>query len=494
MTFSSTTSAGRRTHGLGVLVLLLGGVPVFGQTLEDRYQRAIDFFNTAKAEDACELFTQIEKEKPDYKQTRTYLNPACKSAELSYAMEEKLFNEGLQFFNQGQYDDAKQRFEQARGVPLKNPKYRDQIPRYLKEIEARLNEERLFQDAVKLFNEGNDTAARSRFHQVVQLAGGKAAEARSYLQRIEERREESGFNEGVRLFSSGDYAAARTRFQEVIGLGGKKKVDAERYLGQIDAAEREQRAFNDAVHAFEQKRYSEAKAAFQQVAAMNGRHKAEAEQSLKQIDSILKEEAIFRDAERKYQQKDLEGAKAGFNEVVRLGGPYASQARAYLARMAAPPGEDPKKLAARFIGEARELFSQKRYAEAADKLRTALTLDTSSVEANRLLTQTEDLATQQPLRQGLEAFFAGRYEEAEQQLTNYLEGKSPKRSLALFFRAAVYSTRYFLSGESDPKQRQKALADFGASKPFGNRLRTPEKFVSPKILALYSEAVEGSSR
>ncbi|MGH9814418.1 MAG: hypothetical protein ACRD4T_14900, partial [Candidatus Acidiferrales bacterium] len=70
----------------------------------------------------------------------------------------------------------------------------------------------------------------------------------------------------------------------------------------------------------------------------------------------------------------------------------------------------------------------------------------------------------------------------------YLEGNPPaagKRSLALFFRGATRSTRYFLSGEKDGQQKELAQADFRAVGEASRNFRAPERYVSPKILDLY---------
>src|SRR3990167_9041414 len=355
-------------------------------------------------EDACELLQQIEKEKPGYRETRTYLNPACKEAERARWMEKQLFDEGVQLFNQGNYDDAQQKFKQAQGIPLKTPRYRDQVNKYLADIDARLGEDKLFGEAVKLFNDGNDTEARSRFNQIVRGGGAKAAEARTYLQRIEERREESAFSEGVRLLQGGDYSGARSRFQEVVGLNGKRKAEAERYLGQIEQGEREQRAFNEGVRAFEGKRYADAQASFRQVAGMNGSRKAEAERYLNRIETAVQEEAAFKEGVQKFARNDFDGARADFQKVIGLKGSLAN--------------------------------------------------------ARRLLGESQQLAEEAPLRGGLQAYFEGKYDEAERQLSDYLNNNGKKQALAYFFRGATRSARYFLSGEKDAQQKQRAQEDF----------------------------------
>ena len=479
---------------LALAVVCLPGVPAAAQeSLEKRYERAIEAFNSAKMEDACELLQQIEKEKPGYRETRTYLNPACKEADRARGMEKQLFDEGVQLFNQGNYDDAQQKFKQAQGIPLKTPRYRDQVNKYLADIDARLGEDKLFSEAVKLFTDGNDTEARSRFNQIVRGGGAKAAEARTYLQRIEERREESAFNEGVRLLQGGDYAGARSRLQEVVGLNGKRKAEAERYLAQLEQGEREQRAFNEGERAFNQKRYPDAQASFRQVAGMNGSRKGEAERYLNRIETAVQEDAAFKAGVQKFTQNDFDGARSEFLKVINLKGALANDARIYLTKIDAR-GQDPREVAKQFVTDAQAAMGRKDYRAAVEKLAAATALDPNNRDARRLLAESQQLAEEAPLRSGLQAYFEGKYDEAERQLNDYLNNSGKKQALAYFFRGATRSARYFLSGEKDAQQKQLAQEDFRAVQKDNRRFRPPEKYVSPKVLALYAEVAPAEAR
>jgi tetratricopeptide (TPR) repeat protein len=493
MSWSHRTRAGAGLAALAAAALWLAAPLVAQEPLEKRYERAVEFFNNAKMEDACELLQQIEKEKPGFQQTRTYLGASCKEAERIRNMEKQLFDDGVQLFNQGKYDDAQQKLKQAQSIPLKNPKYREQIAKYLADIDARLGEDKLFTEAVQFFNQSNDTEARPRFNQIVRGGGAKAAEARTYLQRIEERREESAFNEGMRLMQGGDYSAARSRFQEVVGLNGKRKAEAERYLGQLEQGEREQRAFNDGVRAFEAKRYADAQASFRQVVAMNGSRKAEAERNLARIDMAIQEEAAFKEGVQKFARNDFDGARADFQKVISLKGSLANDARVYLTRIDAR-GQDPREVAQQFVADAQAAMNRKDYRAAVEKLSAATALDPNNRDARRLLTESQQLAEEAPLRRGLQAYFEGKYDEAERQLSDYLAGSGKKQALAYFFRGAARSARYFLSGEKDAQQKQRAQEDFRATQKDNRRFRPPEKYVSPKILALYTEVAPAETR
>jgi len=330
------------------------------QDVEQRYEQAVQLFYSAKMEDAYELLQEVKRERPGYKETDKFLNAARKEIDRMYKMEETLFNQGVQFLNQGDYEGAKQKFDQAAKVPVKNPKYRSQISGYLSQIQSRGDEERLFQEGVKLFNDGNYSQAQLRLNQVAQGGGSKAGEARTILGKINDalQKQRAGeemnklFNEGVQLYGVGQNVQALDRFEKVANAGGPKAAEARAYI-----------------------------------------------QRLRQISQTTKEKPKLPEP-----------------------GP------------APPPSE-------------------------------------------------------QILRAGLKAYFEGNINAAEQDLSDYLDKKGPKQALAYFFRGAARSTRYLLSGEKDAEQKKLAVEDFRAFKSQAARLQPPEKFVSPKILALYSEAV-----
>jgi tetratricopeptide (TPR) repeat protein len=391
------------------------------QTLENRYQNAIQSFNEAKMEDACDIFRQIEKESPGYKDVSTYLNPACDSARRTYEQEEKLYKEGVDLFKQQQYDEAKQKFLQGRNLILKHPKYRVEIDDYLKQIETRLREESFYQQSVQLFNEGRDDEAAIRFGQIEQAKGRRADDARAYLQRIKERRD----------------AEARKK-----------------------AVESDQQAFDEATKAFNDKRYPDARARFQALIQKGSPHSTEAQTYLQQIDAALQKEAQVREEAKKLVQ----------------------------------PGKDPRQVAQQLVAEARTDMNGGQYSAAVDKLKTAEMLDPANHDVPTLLQSTQDKLDEQPLRLGLEAYFTGKYEEAEQQLDAYLANHGRKIALAYFFRGAAHASRYFLSGEQDAKQRDLAIADFRSLPKDARQFQPPAQYVSPKILTLYTQAVEGRSQ
>jgi outer membrane protein assembly factor BamD (BamD/ComL family) len=444
------------------------------QSLEDRYQKAIQSYNEGKMDDACEALKRIESENPRYKNIHTYLDPACDAAKTNYQQEERLYKQGVDLFKRGQWDQAKQKFTQAGSLALTRPKYRVEIDDYLKQVDARLREENLYQQAVQLFNEGKDTEAASQFGQIEQAKGARAADAHSYLQGIKTRREvesrkketegdQQAFDEAVRAFNDKHFPDAKTRFQDLIQKGNSHAAEAQSYLPRIDAALREeadQQGFDEAVRAFNDKRYPDAKTRFQNLIQKGGSRAAEAQSYLPRIDAALREDAVVREKTKK---------------------------------AVADSGKDPRQVAQQLVEEARADVKGVQYAAAVDKLKTAEMLDPANHELAPLLKTAQEMADQEPLRLGLEAYFAGKYDEAEQQLGAYVANHGRKIALAYFFRGATRASRYFLSGERDTQQRDLAMADFRALKNDSRQFQPPKQYVSPKILSLYSQSASGSS-
>jgi outer membrane protein assembly factor BamD (BamD/ComL family) len=413
----------RRLLLVPALAGFLASVALAQQTLEDRYQRAVQAFNEAKMEEACDLFQQIEKERPAYKDTRTYLNPACDSVRRMYEQEEKLYKQGVELFQQGQFDEARQKFTQARELVLRHPKYRAEVDDYLAQIETRSREENLYQQAVRLFNEGREGEAAVQFAQIDQAKGARAADARAYLQRIKEHQ---------------------------VAMAQKKAVDAD------------QQAFDDAVSAFNDKNYLNAKGLFQALVQKGSPHSTEAQTYLQQIDAALRKEAERREEAKKLVQQQL--------------------------------ANDPRQVARQLLAEARTDMNDGQYNGAVEKLETAKILDPSNHDILTLLHSAQEKLDEQPLRLGLVAYFTGEYEQAEQQLDVYVANHGRKIALAYFFRGATHASRYFLSGERDVRQRDLAISDFRSLPKDAPQFQPPTQYVSPKILTLYSQAVETRQR
>jgi outer membrane protein assembly factor BamD (BamD/ComL family) len=284
--------------------LLLAAGSLSAQDVDQLYQKGLAEFNSAHAENACDIMKQVQSMKPGYQQAAVYQKMACKDVPKLYQLEEDNYNQGVQYFNEGKYEDAKQAFRNVLNprVPLNHAKYRAQAQQYLEQINARLNDEKLYQEAARYFRQGK-------------------------------------------------YSEASADLTKLINGNGPRAGEAKKLLAEVETAEKN---------------------------------------------------------------------------------PHPKP----------PP-----------------------------------------------LPQPALAANEESLRAGLTAYFNGDYPHAENSLSDYLAGKGPKQQLAYFFRGAAHSAQFFLSGEKESKEKDAALQDFRALKGQAAKFQPPEGYISPKILALYRQAV-----
>src|SRR5207302_653193 len=98
------------------------------------------------------------------------------------------------------------------------------------------------------------------------------------------------------------------------------------------------------------------------------------------------------------------------------------------------------KLAGQLIAEVRTALESRQYTLAVEKLKAAESLDPANREVRSLLGQAQELAAEEPLREGLQAYFQGKYDQAERRLNEYVDNHGRKLALAYFFRGAVHGS------------------------------------------------------
>jgi TolA-binding protein len=276
-----------------------------------------------------------------------------------------------------------------------------------------------------------------------------------------QKREEEFFNQGVQFFNQGQLDDARQKFGQVSKFQGLKEPPhrnkALDYLKQIDARQGEEHTFQEGVTLFNGGKYKEAQTRFNSLAQGGGPHAGDASKYLKKIEEALKQHTVdhtFEEAVRFYNTGDYDSAKSDFKKVVKAGGPKAAEAQDYLGKIEAgikspePPPTTP----------------------------------------NEPPPSGPTAASDESLRAGLKAYFAGDLIAAERELSDYLKQNGSKQSLAYFFRGATHSTRYFLSGEKDSQEMTLAISDFQSAKTRDRAFHPPSKYIPPKIMALYSVA------
>lgn len=297
-----------------------------------------------------------------------------------------------------------------------------------------------------------------------------------------QKSEEDAYNQGVTLYNQNQLDDARQKFQQSVSSPGLKnhlyRDKALDYVKKINEALGKQHVeeaagknFDDGVRLFKARSYPEARDAFNKVASANGPKAGEARDYLAKIQEAIEKQGhdkeivkTFEDGVRLYKARDFANAKLDFDKVVSAAGPNATEAQNYLLKI-----------------------------EKATKVREGggeVAGGNPPPTHNKPTGGTgQSAASDETLRAGLKAYFAGDLEGAQHDLKDYLDHNGQKKGLAYFFSGAAHSTLYFLSGEKDSGEKSQAVADFQAAKSSGQGFQPPsQKYVSPKILDLYSKA------
>ena len=89
------------------------------------------------------------------------------------------------------------------------------------------------------------------------------------------------------------------------------------------------------------------------------------------------------------------------------------------------------------------------------------------------------------LEQGISAFYAGNYDDADMYLSAYAEETNQRQDLVHFYLGASKISRFFLEGGQDRSLRDEAVAEFRLAKQQG--FKASNQDVSPKILKAYEQ-------
>jgi tetratricopeptide (TPR) repeat protein len=228
----------------------------------------------------------------------------------------------------------------------------------------------------------------------------------------------------------------------------------------------EEDSFNEGVLDFNQGRLDDAKQKFEQVIKVplkSPQYRIQASRYLKDIEAAQNTESLFQEGVRFFNAGKYPDALRTFEKVRQGGGPKATEAQNYLDRL-------------------RQLLK----AENQPRPPVPPPAPPRPMPSSSPLPPSPDESL---LRTGLQEYFEGKLDDAERDLSAYVDNKGSKRALALFFRGAGRSTRYFLSRQRDTQQKDLAVSDFRAAKQQSTQFDPPQELVSPQIMAIYTEAV-----
>ncbi|MGH9493236.1 MAG: hypothetical protein ACRD2K_07020, partial [Terriglobales bacterium] len=200
-------------------------MPAFGGK-DDDYKAAAAAASAGRAEEAARLYCQVAQQDPGYKggEAKMMCDLMKKEAQKEVQKNEDRFQEGVKAFNEGRYDDAKQKFQNVRTGPRVEEARQyvsSKIPAAIqaKEREAAAGAEsaanQKFDQAVQAYNRNDFNSSRGLFQSV---SGSKKGEADSYLNKMKQY--DAAMAEGDRLAAAKNYKAAQGSYNEAATLKG----------------------------------------------------------------------------------------------------------------------------------------------------------------------------------------------------------------------------------------------------------------------------------
>lgn len=210
--------------GCAVLFMVAGVRPALAQkSIQERYDHAMDLYNHGKLPDeACEILTQISKEKRHYKDVDTLHGPACTGAELVQDAELTLFNNGHKELTQQLYLQAEQDLNNAlqKSNLLSKPRFKEAIARDLDRIrDWKVSDTQPYQQCRDLYNQGKLQDAISACGQAAAIHGPNAESADNLASKARAKQQQAQLEQNEREQNSSK------RFSECENLEGQNKID-----------------------------------------------------------------------------------------------------------------------------------------------------------------------------------------------------------------------------------------------------------------------------
>jgi hypothetical protein len=430
-----------RTDAWLLLAALLISVPAFAGK-DDDYKAAQAAASAGKAEEAARLFCKLD---PGFKDAKMMCDIMKKEAQKEVQKNEDRFQEGMKAFNEGRFDDARQKFQNVRTGPRADEARQyvsSKIPAAIQAkekaaaaagAETALNQK--FEQAVQAFNRNDFNSARSLFSQVT--SGSHAGDAQNYLSRMKQY--DAAMAEGDRLAAAKNYKAAQGSYNEAATLKGDGPGDPRGKAGQMAS-----------------------------LGASPGTTGA----------------------------PPVTTATTSPPPSVTPSSTTTAPLRAPVALAVKEPSK-PKVDVGKLLAEAEAAKASGNIASAKSKYIAVLAADDRNAQA-RVGLETlpkETGPTQQKasseadvmLAKGIREFYQGLFEKAETHISDYLDVNGSKTGLSQFYMGASKLTRFYLGGERDAGLKRDADAAFRLAKKTSGFNPPGESYLSPKILKAYQD-------
>jgi len=427
-----------RTSALLLLAALLLTAPAFAGKDED-YKAAQAAAAAGKAEEAARLFCKLD---PGFKDAKMMCGIMKKEAQKELQRNEARFQEGLQAFNEGRFDDAKQKFQNVRTGPRAE--------------EARQYVSSRIPAAIQAKEKEKEREA---------TAGAEAAQNQK-------------FEQGVQAYNRNDFNSARGHFQSV---NGSRKGEADNYLNRMKQFES---AMAEGDRLAAAKNYKAAQGSYNEAAT-------------------LKQDGPGNPRDKATQMATLASGSAAPPVTATTTPPVSTPTtttppvvRAPVVAAVKEPSR-PKVDVARLLAEAADAKDRGDIASAKSKYIAVLAADERNVQARVGLETlpketgpTQKRASSEAdvmLARGIREFYQGLFEKSETHISDYLDVNGSKTGLSHFYMGASKLTRFYLSGERDAGLKRDADAAFRLAKKTSGFRAPGEAYLSPKILKAYQD-------
>ena len=333
---------------------------------------------------------------------------------------------------------------------------------------------------------------------------------------------------GSAAVNAGDPIAARDAFCAIDGSYKDAAMQCTTYKAEATRAlNRFNQNFLEGVQLMQEGKLDQAEFKFRNVKAGErvelARRKLQEIQDLRQKNAAAAQaaaqqssqyEAKMAEAGRYAAAKDYERAATAYDEAARInpngaGNPSGQAANmrqlasATAASAASKPPVAPVKKERARIDESEYIATAKRFIGKGDFAKARRYLNEVNAQNDRnedaisllkSLPQEEKTTASageedKALSKALEDFYSGKLVDAERRLNTYRDTNGNKKGLGSFYLGVVVLTKYcFLAANPDANQRIFAIQLFKEAAAV-NGFVPPEKYVSPKIMKVYQEAV-----
>lgn len=283
---------------------------------EKWYLQGVNYFNQGEMQKAKEIFESIVLVRPDHIGSNDYLK---KINDYFYNQAEQHFYTGLGYYSQRKLKLAESEFRKALEIVPHYQDASDYIERIAREkTENNLQIINLLRDAQQVENRGAWKTAKEKYQQILEVqpnhpqARRKIIELSQKIQAYINR----NYNRGVQAYQDGDYAKAKNFFRTVLTMD-PSHTGAQNYLQRITEStdDRTHSYYETAQNYIEQGHLDRAISLIDSLLLINPDY-SEAAALREKATNLLEAEQLLGSAKTEYDRRNYLQAMELFNQVI----------------------------------------------------------------------------------------------------------------------------------------------------------------------------------